>query len=385
MRFSLINLILGDCLEKMRKMGDNSIDCIVTDPPYFINFMSKDFDKFKDNIAKNPIFWKEALRVCKPGANLLAFGADRTHHHLMIALEEAGWTIKTCIYWIFGSGFPKSHNFGCKCKGIPAKEQCYRESGAIPEQSGTQDRRGQTCEICQRIIGFEGFGTALKPAAEIIIMAMKPLDGTYKENASKWGLAGLNIDDSRIPTNELKNIQGGFHRGLMNDDGWKGNKQDINNIPSGRWPANLILGDEEVEAMLDEQSGVSKSTGGKSGNENAYGGWGKENHYGNEKPGFGDSGGASRFFYCPKASKSERGADNIHPTIKPIRLMEYLIKLVMPKHEGAVLLDPFVGSGSTLVAAKNLGYKAIGIEMNEEYFEIAKRRVKYQEDQLKLF
>ncbi len=363
-------IIHGDCLEEMRKMGDNSIDFIVTDPPYGINFMSKKFDKFKNQPAFNPEYWKEVLRICKPGSMLAAFGGDRTHHHLMNALELAGWEIRTCCYWLTGQGFPKSHNH----------------------------------------FGLEGYGTALKPAAEIIVIAMKPLDGTYKQNAEKWGIGGLNIDDSRIGTtrevpashSKNKNGIGQIGLGIPSNDELNPNK--------GRWPANLIL-DEETAEMLDQQTGIlGKSQGGQTNNalrrnQTIYG-KGKDNCI-KKDPGFGDSGGASRFFYVAKASSSERNhglegmplkqsnpnfgsggfsrptdkpereikpAANHHPTVKPLALMRYIIKLLAPPNN-PILLDPFCGSGSTLVAAKQLGIRAIGIEMEAEYCEIALRRV----------
>lgn len=331
-------IIQGDCLEKMRDMQENSIDCILTDPPYMLGFMGKHFDRPKDNPASDPEIWKEALRICKPGSTLLAFGGDRTHHYLMNALEQAGWEIRTCLYWIFGSGFPKSYQFG---------KQLSDE--------------------------WKGFGTALKPAAEIIVMAMKPLDGTFAQNAEKWGVAGLNIDASRIGTDCTI-------RKNCSDTGTfisKSHEKQITGSNSGRWPSNLLL-DEEAAEMLDAQSGnsVSKS-GGMGGNDPGM--WsGKRNM---ERGGHNDSGGASRFFYCAKASPSERnkgceGIANTHPCVKPTKLLEYLLKLIMPPNPNAMVLDPFAGSGSTLVSAKNLGLNAIGIEIEEGYCEIVRNRIK---------
>ena len=291
-----MKIIHGDCLEEMKKMSDNSIDCIVTDPPYGLSFMGKKWDKKVPSVD----YWKEMLRIAKPGSFLLAAGAPRSHHHLAMAIENAGWEITDCIMHLFGSGFPKG------------KSQ-------------------------------------LKPAYEPWILARKRADKVQH----------LNIDDCRIESNEITGWGGYPSNGYSGGLDSKQLKRPI----QGRWPANLILGDEEVEAMLDEQN---------------------------------------RFFYCAKASKSERNkgcegipdiicgglsgrsdgglgkqtiGKNNHPTVKPQKLMEYLIKLVMPKHESAVLLDPFMGSGSTLVACKTLGVSAIGIEMNEEYCEIANSRI----------
>jgi len=402
----------------MRTMAANSIDCIITDPPYGLHFMGKDWD----HGIPGKHFWEEAFRICKPGAHLLAFGGDRTHHHLMNALEQAGWEIRTCLYWCFGQGFPKSHNFGCKCTGDNGsqgrlcdgtsisdgqtpqqdiakdrsgssqrsqyQEQCNRESGTVSGQSNTQTNRMGTCEKCDGIKGFEGYGTALKPAVEIIIMAMKPCEGTFAQNAEKWGVAGINIDGCRIGTSE--SLARPFGSGGI------GCKQ-LNAIPSGtitgenltgRWPANLLL-DEEAAELLDQQSGNLKS--GKPGSrKKEWVGYAKGLKILAQESGFGDSGGASRFFYCAKASSAERNAGldkpSVHPTVKPLALMQYLIKLIMPPNPEAVLLDPFAGSGTTIVAAKQLGRSAVGIEISEDYFEIAENRLRAaKEPELDLF
>lgn len=347
MKYTLIH---GDCLEEMRKMPDCSIDFIVTDPPYMIDFMGKKFDKFNNNPAANPDLWAEALRICKPGSMLAAFGGDRTHHHLMIALEQAGWEIRTCIYWLYGSGFPKSHNFG---------KQLNED--------------------------WHGYGTALKPAAEICVLAMKPLDGTFAQNAEKWGVAGINIDDSRILTKDRwkQQCQDIRNNALL---GKKGRMDRISQIhEKGRWPANIIL-DEEAAQQLDQQAGIT----------------------------------ASRFFYCAKASKSERNVglegmpfleksngnkwtdqdyrvikgerpisaqsvrrQNHHPTVKPIALMKYILKLLAPLND-PIVLDPFLGSGTTCLAAEELGIRSIGIEKELEYFTIAKERLKSKNIQQEL-
>ena len=317
-----MKIIHGDCLDEMKKMDDNSIDFIVTDPPYGISFMGCEFDKFKDQPAFNPEYWKEALRICKPGSMLAAFGGDRTHHHLMNALEKAGWTIRTCLYWLTGQGFPKSYQFGKKLG---------------PE--------------------WHGYGTALKPAAEIIVLAMKKLDGGFKENAEKWGVGGINIDSSRIfpVTSQVNNCE--------------------KNTQNARWPSHLLL-DEEAAEQLDEMTGILKSGGGI---KNPIGGSTTGFHNSNWKDsGYikPDSGGASRFFYCVKASPNER-KNNSHPMIKPIKLMKYIIKLLSPPGN-PILLDPFCGSGSTLVAAKELGIDYIGIEKEMEYVEITRKKLEIQ-------
>lgn len=343
-----VKIMKGDCLEVMKVFPENSIDFIVCDPPYGLHFMGKKWDSAVPNIE----IWQEALRVCKPGSMLAAFGGSRTHHHLMIALEKAGWEVRDVIMFLYGQGFPKSHNFGRK----------------LDEK-------------------WHPYGTALKPAYEPIIICMKPLDGTFAQNAEKWGVAGINIDDSRVGTDDTRN----FKSYPMTSKGIKGggfasNKMDYKtrNICAGsecgRWPANVIL-DEEAGAQLDEMTGVLKS--GKTTNKQT-----QDSIFGKRimKEQAGSVGCASRFFYCAKASNRERNEGcedkrNIHPTIKPQALMRYIIKLLAPPGN-PVLLDPFMGSGSTLVAAAELGIQAIGIELSEEYCEIARCRLKHYEEKV---
>lgn len=358
-------IINDDCLHTMRNMKANSIDFVVTDPPYGLNFMGKKWDSEVPNYE----IWKECLRVCKPGAMLASFGGSRTHHHLMIALEQAGWEIRDVIMWLYGSGFPKSHNH----------------------------------------FGLEGYGTSLKPAYEPIIIAMKPLDGTYKQNVEKWGIGGINIDDSRIESEDQEKLSKNWDRKTVTDirsgnygNGISSGIKLNTKAPSGRWPANLIF-DEEAAEILDQNSGVLKSG---SGNRRPNGGGKMFNGFSPMEANFQCSvGGASRFFYCAKASPKERNKgceemdlkecgikndsgkgysesdpykkiiiQNNHPTVKPISLMKYIITLLAPPNN-PTLLDPFVGSGSTLIAAAELGINAIGIEKNSEYFQIAKNRI----------
>lgn len=352
------NIIQGDCLEVLKSYPDNHFSAIVTDPPYGLSFMNKGWDHSVPGIE----YWTECLRVAKPGGYLLAMGGTRTFHRLCCAIEDSGFEVRDTIMWLYGQGFPKSHNH----------------------------------------FGILGYGTALKPAVEPIIMAMKPCEGTFKQNAEKWGQAGINIDECRI------GITGGTKRSEQFDypkkeDGTEDRSQhwarighSIKHVQKGRWPANVIL-DEEAAEMLDAQSGMSKSIYSMTAqpvktSKGCIGG-GFSNHFskhpeGHKKSnkhirgGFSDFGGASRFFYCAKASSSERGEDNRHPTVKPLKLMEYLIKLVMPPTNG-LLLDPFAGSGTTILAAKRLGFSAIGIEKQAEYCEIARKRI--ESSQMSLF
>ena len=358
-------IIHGDCLIEMAKMEANSIDFIVTDPPYGLHFMGKHWD----HGVPSKEFWERALRICKPGTWIAAFGGTRTHHRLMCAIEDAGWQIRDCMMWLYGSGFPKSHNK----------------------------------------LGLEGYGTALKPAWEPIILAMKPIDGTFAQNTEKWGVAGINIEESRIPSESWSrpsrpNIRGGNYCNSEEEPVPRSNDK-------GRWPANLIL-DEEAAQELDRQSGTSKSIQSNRGlladmRGNNYNSCDKEKIFDSDSiRGHNDSGGASRFFYCAKASSKERNEglegmplkekplmgkfkdnpgretpkssptprQNFHPTVKPLALMKYIIKLLAPPGN-PILLDPFAGSGSTLVAAKQLGIQCIGIELEKEYCEIAERRL----------
>ncbi len=412
-------IIHGDCLEKMREMADNCIDFIVTDPPYGISFMGREFDKFKDQPAFNPEYWKEALRICKPGSMLAAFGGDRTHHHLMNALEEAGWEIRTCIYWVFGSGFPKSLDIS---KSIDKSKDYQREliDRIRPDGKGTGTactgfvsgcdtaRKCYSNEACCDLSEiFQGYGTALKPAAEIIVLAMKPLDGTFAQNAEKWGVAGINIDASRVGSEEIKTCakeKGSSFTHLGNGEGYNGCPESIH---KGRWPANLILSEEAAE-QLDQMTGILKSGERKPSKRNSSGGY--HGNFGDTPHHFNsDSGGASRFFYCAKASSSERNLglegmplkktdskhfatprlndlrmeneqnrnpkQNSHPTVKPVALMKYILKLLAPPGD-VICLDPFSGSGSTLIAARELNIRCIGIEKEQEYCEIAEARIR---------
>lgn len=330
-------IIHGDCLEIMDAYPDNHFTSILTDPPYGLGFMGKEWD----STVPGEKYWSECLRVCKPGAMMLCFGGTRKYHRLTCAIENAGWEIRDCLMWLYGSGFPKSHNN----------------------------------------FGLEGYGTALKPAWEPIILAMKPLDGTYAQNIEKWGIGGLNIDASRI---EGKLWKSHFATGLAKNKFFSdGESKVIEKNPNskGRWPANTLFDMESAE-MLDVQSGIGKSAKGfcnakkvNSCHKEAKGlhTTGREISW----EGYGDSGGASRFFYCAKASPSEREGNN-HPTVKPIKLLEYLLKLIAPP-QNALILDPFAGSGSTCVAAKNLGLECVGIEINEDYCEIANARIKLGE------
>jgi len=375
-----INLMQGDCLEVMRDMDACSIDTIITDPPYALKFMGKGWDKVLPPVD----VWKECLRVAKPGAMLMAFGGTRTYHRLTCAIEDAGWEIRDCVMWVYGSGFPKSTNIS---KQLDKKAGAEREvvgytKNARPNRvgkrtklSGPQTIDGEiTLPITDEAKTWDGYGTALKPSYEPIVLAMKPLDGTFAQNAIKWGVGGLWIDGGRVGTD------------IENDPNFRKNPTKSKGLNScfgigdvsygrgckaeGRWPANLIHdGSDEVVGLFPE----TKSGGGNKANKQPTNNTQVVPTIDNTdwKP---DSGSAARFFYCAKASRSERGEGNTHSTVKPLALMEYLCKLTrMP--DGGTVLDPFMGSGTTGIACKKLGRNFIGIDLNPEYVEIAHNRL----------
>jgi len=456
-----IKLMLGDNMKSLKELPDNSVDSIVTDPPYALTSIKKRFGKQgsapaqfgsdgafqraskgfmgKEWDAEVPTveFWSEVYRVLKPGGHVLSFGGTRTYHRMAVNIEDAGFEIRDQIMWIYGSGFPKSHNIG---KAIDKIQDNEREvigdyETSIPQITPWQDidRFESKNQKTKGNGDWEGWGTAIKPAVEPICVARKPLsEKSVAENVLKWGTGGLNIDASRIgfkdeSDKESAKPQGKITTGTKEnvrfqytDDKTRIELEDNQN-DLGRFPANVIL-DEEAGKILDEQSGIKQSQKRKpeynkpTEHTNTY--TPKASDYRDDNT-YDDKGGASRFFYCPKVSKKERNAGlddfeaktnrqkghgldricgncgtsmlkpkdckcetpdwitppkkNTHPTVKPIKLMEYLITLVTPK--GGVVLEPFMGSGSTGIAAKNLGMSFIGIEKEEEYFEIAKQRI----------
>jgi DNA modification methylase len=393
-----VTLLHGDCVELMRGMPDNSVDAIVTDPPYELGFMGKQWDGA--GIAYSVEMWGEALRVLKPGGHLLAFGGTRTYHRMACAIEDAGFEIRDSIHWVYGSGFPKSLNIG--------------------KQDG--------CEA------WEGWGTALKPAHEPIVVARKPLSGTVAGNVLLWGTGGLNIDGCRVGTDG-----GGTHCDNRDDVGkcrghGNGGRSTSGETvhaaeqgPSGRWPANVVF-DRTAGEALDQQSGVSKDGVAVKRNgvtSNGVTGWGKAPVGTPDAGGYGGAGGASRFFtqadfgpddwpfvYQAKPSRKERNAGldgmperetliysekaqgplpqqtpskpspraNHHPTVKPVALMRHLVRLVTPP--GGTVLDPFAGSGTTLVAAILEGFEPLGCEMTDEYLPIIEGRMAWARDQV---
>ncbi len=355
----------GCCLEKLKSHKSDSVDSLITDPPAGISFMGKDWDGDKGD-RDTWILWlrtimKECYRVMKPGAHGLVWAIPRTSHWTATALEDAGFEIRDVVTHLFGSGFPKSLNIG------------------------------------KQIKEYEGWGTALKPASEHWILIRKPCsEKTVAKNVLKWGVGGINIDGCRIEANwSTDPNKRGFQGGNNGANTFSGNRIGVagnKNPPNlqGRFPANLVL-DEVAAGMLDEQSGVLTPQGSRKLKDKpsaTFAGGSKDSSF------FGDKGGASRFFYVAKASKKDRNEglegmpypiktgsgnlrntlnQNFHPTVKSTKLMEYLITLITPPN--GIVLDPFMGSGSTGVAAKRLGFKFIGIEKEKEYFEIAEKRM----------
>lgn len=404
---SKVGLLNSDCLDAMRKMPDNCIDAIVTDPPYGLSFMGKDWDHGVPGVE----FWKEALRVAKPGAHLLSFGGTRTFHRIACAIEDAGWEVRDCMMWLYGSGFPKSMDIS---KAIDKKLGALRQvvgyssngvgSASDKMNHGRCDRTGHatgdgkhydiTEPSSSEAKKWSGWGTCLKPAYEPIIMARKPVEGTIVDNVLKYGTGGINIDECRVPyeaggsaaTNPLVRELRGCKNNHGADTGssWRitGEEGKVGHANmQGRFPANIIHDGSDEVVELFPNTGTSAGGGrhtkgvGENQQGNAFGSYsGGQPQY---SIGYGDSGSAARFFYCAKASKKERGEGNVHPTVKPIALMEYLVKLVAP--ENAIVLDPFMGSGTTGVAAVNLGRGFVGIEKEKEYFDIAERRIENAE------
>lgn len=455
--------LLGNNLETLKTLADNSVDSVITDPPYGLSFMNKKWDYDVPSIE----LWKEVYRVLKPGGHLLSFGGTRTYHRMVVNIEDAGFEIRDQIMWLYGSGFPKSLNIG---KAIDKVEGNEREEVDYIAPDGKKRWGGNSFSINEPPNGRginkkskgqsegEGWGTGLKPANEPICVARKPIsENTIADNFIKWGVGGINIDECRVGSEVIKsngyyntdnnkncygeyneNFEGGTHQGRFpanlilectcdevikgekgqvkytefpNKSGWK-NTSETKFVIAHNDKGDIHTNPECPCRLLDEQSGQIKSSKIPAEYEGGFGG--SQNTYGKgiikKEAGYSDSGGASRFFYVAKTSKSERnmGLDNFeekvsvfpglnsfdnegnrlradgsiipplvsknnHPTVKPVNLMYYLCKLITPK--GGVILDPYMGSGSTGIAALLGEYTFIGCEMDVDYFEIARTRI----------
>jgi DNA modification methylase len=365
------DLRFGDCREVMRAMPDNSVDSIVCDPPYELGFMGKAWDA--SGIANNPAMWAEALRVLKPGGHLLAFSGSRTYHRMACAIEDAGFEIRDQIQWIYGSGFPKSldvskaiDKMGGAVRTVIGTAADFARDGASRKTDGSHvaphseqgghgfnDRWAApvTAPATDAARQWEGWGTALKPAHEPICVARKPLSGTVAANVLAHGTGALNIDGCRVAGEPWKAHSA---TGLGSVKFFsEGDAPVIDKAPHdlGRWAANIIHdGSDEV---LDAFTGDRRTNPGRRA----------EDH-------------VARFFYCAKASKSDRGDGNTHPTVKPTDLMAYLCRLVTPP--GGLVFDPFMGSGSTGKAAVREGFRFIGCDMTPEYLLIAAARIGHE-------
>lgn len=384
--------------EILPTLSADSVDSIVCDPPYGLSFMGKKWDYDVPSVNQ----WKEAYRVLKPGGHLLSFGGTRTYHRMVVNIEDAGFEIRDQIMWVYGTGFPKSLSID---KAIDKKLCAEREitgrrkhptlkdtsklsesKSAVHTLADTWQREWDITEpSTDEAKQWEGWGTALKPANEPICVARKPLsESTVAENVLKWGAGGINIDACRIETeekitNHSRSAESAKGKGKYGDSTEQETYQTAGQ-QLGRFPANLILDDYAAE-LLDEQAPnrgaqgpISKGQSGKS--KGIYGDFGQK---GDDGATFrGDSGGASKFFYIAKPSQAEKNKGlegrNFHTTVKPILLMQYLVKLVTPK--GGICLDPFCGSGTTLIACKLEMMNYIGVEYDKEYHQLAEVRIK---------
>jgi len=411
-------VLTGSNLDHLPTLADRSVDACVTDPPYELGFMGKAWDK--SGIAYNVELWREVYRVLKPGAYLLAFGGSRTYHRMACAIEDAGFEIRDQIQWIYGSGFPKSLDVSKAIDKMNGDERPVvgvstagvgNTAASMHKEKGFASSREKTFNLTSAAsaasAAWDGWGTALKPAHEPIVMARKPLEKglTVAQNVLKWGTGAINIDKCRVDLNGETLEMMRPPRNLDNDPAApqtnRGTEPFAYSNTTGRFPANVIHdGSDEVLAGFPHTS-----SGKVTSDKDAYGdGSMFLNGVSNQSNQHGDSGSAARFFYSPKASKYDREAGlreaglreaarptmgngiggqpnqqiennrNHHPTVKPTDLMQYLCRLVTPP--GGLILDPFLGSGSTMKAALIERFRCIGIELNPEYAVIAEARCK---------
>ena len=440
----------GDCLVVMDSINKCSVDSIVTDPPYHLTsiverfgkedsapaqfgadgafaraskgFMGKEWDG--GDIAFQLDTWSKCFELLKPGGHLIAFSGSRTYHRMAVAIEDAGFEIRDQCIWLYGSGFPKSHNIGKQIDKIQGNEREVVGSrkahdirgNALMEASVPEYKKEQSVidlEITKGSSDWEGWGTALKPAHEPMVLARKPIDEkSVAENVLKHGVGGINIDDCRVQCEPDDNIVRPERTEAQAYNFFRGGEEDQTNVrkttqrqprneqsvwtdnnsgmkaegsmfadadPRGRYPSNVMHdGSKAVQDIFPKTSPSNPSKRKR----NTVGMFGMPN---DATPEYSDSGSASRYFYTAKTNQAERnaGANNTHPTVKPVELMKYLVRLVTPKN--GLVLDPFMGSGSTGMAAREEDFQFIGIEKEEEYYEIAKARIKNVKPQLKLF
>ena len=402
-----IQLLHGDCLERLKELPNNSVDSVITDPPYGLSFMGKKWDY---DVPSEEV-WRECLRVLKPGGHLLAFAGTRTQHRMAVRIEDAGFEIRDMIAWVYGSGFPKSLDVskaidkaaGAEREVVGQTKRTGKEAGTYGAMAGDNLITAPATDAAKQ---WDGWGTALKPALEPITVARKPLVGTVAENVLTHGTGAINVDGCRVGR-DADDVSGWSQSGSNASENRSMSganyAREAKPDAAGRWPANLIHdGSEEVVGLFPDGAPARLERTGRRGGSN----W-----HGRESLGTPDAigtwpadngGSAARFFYCPKASKRDRddglvgfSADvttdgrntpidnpylrgettrkNTHPTVKPTDLMRYLCRLVTPP--GGTVLDPFMGSGSTGKAAVLEGFNFIGIEREADYMEIAKARI----------
>lgn len=385
-----VTLYAGDCLDVLAELPDASVDSVVTDPPYGLDFMGKKWDT--GAVAFDTAIWGHCLRVLKPGGHVLAFGGTRTWHRLAVAIEDAGFEIRDNIAWLYGSGFPKSLDVS---KAIDKAAGAERKVVGTRAKSGLGDRavghdRGDLIwsgEITSPVgvtddaKRWQGWGTALKPAFEPVVVGRKPLSGTVAANVLAHGVGALNIDATRVATND--SLTGGRPEGTSNEIYSKGlgASSGRSDALAGRWPSNVVV-DEVAAQEIDRQSGITRSasTQGVQRYGRSAGIMGNVGKLRDGRPeGHDDEGGASRFFpafkYQAKAPTEERPTANgiAHPTVKPVDLMRWLIRLVTPP--GGTVLEPFAGSGTTAEAAIHEHMKCIAIEREADYLPLIVARL----------
>lgn len=396
-------LLNENCLDTMKRLPDNSIDAIITDPPYGILFMNKKWDY---DVPSTEI-WQEAYRILKPGAHMLVACGTRTFHRLVTRIEDVGFYPKDIVVWCHAQGFPKSmdvskkidETLGCEREvvGVKKHANCGFENNLYAQDPANRNNTkifgygNETLTTPSSDLAkiYSGWGTQLKPAMEMFSLLQKPIsEKTIAKNVMKWGTGGINIDACRValdgekpPTGSAKRV---YKSNQYTEAKIYGDNKETS--PKGRFPSNLILDDSEEVVELFP---ITKSGGGNKhpAGSKIYG----RNSY-NESITCGDNhiyeaseGSASRFFYTAKASKSEKnlglpeGVKNIHPTVKPVSLCKFLVNLIAPP--GGIVYDPFTGSGSILVAAIQNRFKFLGSELDESYCEIANYRIKYALEQ----
>lgn len=380
-----VTIYHGDCLEVMRGLPDASIDAVVTDPPYGLSFMGKRWDYDVPAVD----VWRECLRVLKPGGHLIAFGGSRTYHRLAVNVEDAGFEIRDQVMWVYGSGFPKSLDVS---KAIDREAGAEREVvGRIRRDAGSKsahqfessrelefDITSPTTDAAKQ---WDGWGTALKPAHEPAVLARKPFPGTVAQNVQAHGTGAVNVGACRVAVssndenkrdNPSVDMQAWKNQGPSTGFGYT-QSQRKPTLQNGRWPSNLIHdGSPEVVALFPV-TGAASTRPPTGRDDRGVPGF-TMRRADTEQRGHDDNGGtAARFFYTAKASPSERGPGNNHPTVKPIALMRYLCRLVTPP--GGVVLDPFAGSGTTGIAARLEGFRAVLCEREADYLPIITARL----------